>query len=90
MPTPLMRHFKKILVEPPGGEGCAVAAGSAWIDVRSRLPDTERQVLTWDSYAYGADTFDPKNGWVNDIPHPITHWQDLPPSPNNPDHTRGK
>lgn len=29
MPTPLMRHFKKILAEAPGGEGCAVASGSA-------------------------------------------------------------
>jgi hypothetical protein len=28
MPTPLMKHFKKILAEAPGGEGCAVAPGS--------------------------------------------------------------
>lgn len=28
MSTPLMKHFKKILAEALGGEGCAVAAGS--------------------------------------------------------------
>lgn len=63
-----------------------VPAGSAWISVADRCPDSERQVLTWDRYSYGADTYDPIGGWVNacgsDIPHPITHWQDLPPPPN--------
>lgn len=43
MPTPLMRHFKKILAEAPGGEGCAVSPGSAVFDpgvlARSILPD---------------------------------------------------
>jgi hypothetical protein len=39
MPTPLMKHFKKILAEAPGGEGCAVSPGSGmaseWAAVRS-------------------------------------------------------
>lgn len=63
MPTPLMKHFKKILAGAPGGEGCAVAAGSGiaveWAAVRSakiRLlsdVDFEREVSARSS-AYKA------------------------------------
>jgi len=64
-----------------------IPISSSWISVDDRLPDDDRQVLTFTvGKTFGADTYCIAYGWINacgdDIPYPITHWCDITP-PNN-------